>query len=440
MAWLDVPPEPLELLAFGYVREHRTKLNLRQIVSDDVKHLIYSFYPKPCVLFGIGANNYDELGIEGKVLKFQELKAFSKVSIQPQDIFCGYSRFTVKTHEDRIYSIGNNYNGGCGCGEADDDELMLKELREIRMDLIKREENRHFVQCCSSGSTHVLFVLNDRIYATGTKSHGQCGNYTTNTLYIPTLIDDKVYMGKDSIVQIECGYDHTILLNANGRMFACGSNDIYQCGIDKSTKFFSTIQQIECGVLFKSISVGGHHNLCISTDDKLYIFGKNQGHELGVYGVDSQIVYDIPTIHSYFEEKEIVFISTKHQHSMVLDIDGICYLFGANHSFQISKQGHNKLSEISVFQREYPEFKGYRIKGGSCGLDHTLLITERDNKVLGIGGNTYKQTSPFDQMFTKNPHIFTHMEIGIEFEDRIVRAIAGEFTTVLVQGVIQKRL
>lgn len=77
-------------------------------------------------MYGIGANNYNELGTTGKLTAFQELEAFGTLSIQPQDIFYGYSRFTVKTTEDRIYSIGNNYNGDCGCGREEKQILEFK--------------------------------------------------------------------------------------------------------------------------------------------------------------------------------------------------------------------------------------------------------------------------------------------------------------------------
>ena len=405
------------------------------------------------------------------------MEAFGKLSIQPQDIFTGYSRFTVKTHEDRIYSIGNNYNGGCGCGE----DQQIEKYTEILMDNILRnkvtsdlKKPNNFVSCVSSGTNHMLFVLNDILYATGQNEYGQCGNgKAEGVIKTPELITRKFNGDENKIVKIECGYNHSILLSKIGKIYALGSNEEHQCGIEwvdlispdvspavspksmdssgygggfgfsygfnqkKKTRKFKTIQEIPCGVHFRDISVGGYHNLCISTEpsgSKLYIFGKNKTHELGVYK-EAQDYYETPTLHPYFgHNKSISFTSTKHEHSLAIDKDGFCYLFGANNAHQISKKRSEYINDVVIFQKEYHEFRKVRIQSGSCGYNHTVLLARGNHHVIGFGGNDYRQTNPLNQnKITKDPHTFNNMEIGIKFEQRIVRVIAGEFTTVLVQ-------
>lgn len=430
-------------------------------------------------VYGIGANNYNEFGIkanEKKITSFQELEAFGKLSIQPQDIFAGYSRFTVKTHQDRIYSIGNNYNGACGCGK----EVQIEEFKEIAMDNILRNDpkddplkSNNFVSCVSQGTNHMLFVLNDIIYSTGANEYGQCGDGNTKNIHTPVIISKLFNTPKNKIIQIECGYNHSILLSNSGKLYGIGRNQEYQCGIEwdveeeeeEATKdtdtqptyddyggytyggysnnekekieMYKTMREIVCGVLFTDISVGGYHNLCISRDNKLYIFGKNESHELGVYGMDKEKYYQTPTIHPYFHNqrnKQIIFTSTKHEHSMAIDSDNICYLWGANNAHQISKTRSEYITDITIFQKEYHEFRKTKIQSGSCGYNHTLLLTVKNHDVIGFGGNDYRQTNPLNHnKVTKDPHTFNNMEIGIKFEERIVRVIAGEFTSVLIQ-------
>ena len=306
------------------------------------------------------------------------------------------------------------------------------------MNQVERSFDGNFVECVSSGTNHMLFVLNNVLYATGQNGYGQCGDGTTDILYAPKPIKSDILFNSDhnKIISIQCGYNHTIFLNENGKIYGCGRNEDFQCGMESKDKIFLTIREIECGVLFRDISVGGYHNLCISQENKLYIFGKNAMNELGVYGENKQNHYKTPTVHQYFKDrqKSIIFTSTKHEHCMVVDSEYICYLFGANWSHQISKKQSGNIKDIIIFQKEYHEYRKKKIQSGSCGYNHTLLLTLSDHDVIGFGGNGYQQTNPLNQnKITKDPHTFNNMEIGIKFEERIVRVIAGEMTTILIQ-------
>ena len=49
MSWLEPKPEPIEILVYGYCREQKGMLNITIAFPDDVKSLIYEFYPKKCM-------------------------------------------------------------------------------------------------------------------------------------------------------------------------------------------------------------------------------------------------------------------------------------------------------------------------------------------------------------------------------------------------------
>ena len=48
-SWMEPPPEPIQLLCYGYVRQHRIILKIVNDIPDDIKHLVYEFFPKKCM-------------------------------------------------------------------------------------------------------------------------------------------------------------------------------------------------------------------------------------------------------------------------------------------------------------------------------------------------------------------------------------------------------
>ena len=81
---------------------------------------------------------------------------------------------------------------------------------------------------------------------------------------MPIKIDTNLI--KDKIIQIECGWGHTLFLTDRGEIFACGDNRKFQCGIDNGKESLEKITKIafECTTFIKEIKSGFSRNLCMS--------------------------------------------------------------------------------------------------------------------------------------------------------------------------------
>ena len=73
------------------------------------------------------------------------------------------------------------------------------------------------------------------------------------------------------------------------------------------------------------IRVGNESNLCLSSNKKIYIFGSNKDGCLG-FG-DKERIISKPTIHLFFNNKNIVYIRYGLLHGLCISIYGDgCYI------------------------------------------------------------------------------------------------------------------
>ena len=81
--------------------------------------------------------------------------------------------------------------------------------------------------CC--GATHGLVITNNKqCYSFGENRYGQCGTGTKSwEHYItePHLIN----LVNNYVVQMSCGFDHSVLLTNDNRVYSFGDNNQNQC-------------------------------------------------------------------------------------------------------------------------------------------------------------------------------------------------------------------
>jgi VCBS repeat-containing protein len=82
-----------------------------------------------------------------------------------------------------------------------------------------------------------------------------------------------VPMTSTKIVDVACGLTHTLMLDSNGNLYACGSNAHSQLG-DGTTVDKNSPVQIMAGHRFSKISAGSTTSAAIDCDGYLYIWGQ----------------------------------------------------------------------------------------------------------------------------------------------------------------------
>jgi len=149
----------------------------------------------------------------------------------------------------------------------------------------------------ASGEFHCFAITKDnKVLTWGLNQYGQCGissdledgSLITTPTEVETLTDKK-------IVQIAAGEHHSLALSEDGSLYAFGRIDMFEVGIAKSNLPESTFRDLHGNARsvpvptkltnvpkFRSVSVGSHHSLAISTDGVVYSWGFGETYALGL--------------------------------------------------------------------------------------------------------------------------------------------------------------
>jgi alpha-tubulin suppressor-like RCC1 family protein len=130
----------------------------------------------------------------------------------------------------------------------------------------------------SAGYNHTLLVDNTgKVYAWGSDSYGQLGDGTSGTIdSVPQLMSG--FSG--TALSVSAGELFSLILKSDSTLWACGRNSTGQLG-DGGGGNTSTPVQISTLTGVKTMSAGYLHSLIVKSDGTLWACGDNGYGELG---------------------------------------------------------------------------------------------------------------------------------------------------------------
>lgn len=209
-------------------------------------------------------------------------------------------------------------------------------------------------------------------------------------------LDTIILLPGETIVSVSLGGSHSALLTSNGRVFTWGKNNFGQLGdgtvidklspIDITNKFSLLVDE-----KIISITLGDNHSSALTSNGRLFIWGSN---EYGQIGNSTLIKRISPTdITSFFMlsiNETIEYVSLGKTHSAALTSDGRVFTWGNNYSGQLGDGtgvNRNVPTEITD-QFSLPE--GENILCILIGGFHSSAITT-SGRVFIWGNNYYGQ-------------------------------------------------
>jgi alpha-tubulin suppressor-like RCC1 family protein len=280
----------------------------------------------------------------------------------------GYG-YDVKTLSRNTYSCGDNYYGQLGRVVDNNDTIPSQITGNIG------DSN---IVAISVGYNHSLFLDEDRkVYSCGQNSYGELGHGNRNDYDLPTKIDA---LNGSNIVAISAGAYHSLFLDNLGNVYSCGDTEFGKLGrvVDNNT-IPSQITETIDGSNIVAISAGASHSLFLDDLGNVYSCGYGSSGELGH---ENEYDCNLPTKIDTLNGSNIVAISGGEAHSLFLDDLGNVYSCGYGGSGQL---GHENEYDCNL-PTKIDALNGSNIVAISAGAYHSLFLDNLGN-VYSCGDN-----------------------------------------------------
>lgn len=275
-----------------------------------------------------------------------------------------------------VYAFGAGTNGKLGQGD----------LKSHKVPVLIG--GLSYVRTVSAGSNHSLLATEDgSLYSFGYNGDSQLGFGPIKTSSSkPTLVSDI-----SDVVQVVAGSQHSLILTKSGDVYVFGKGQFGQLGLGKDKTSVDVPTKINSLPKMKAISTTYSSNLLLADNGDVYAFGSNN---LGQLGLNSQTDAFVPTKISGISNAAAV---STGGNSLILLENGDVYSFGYNYGGNLGYVPNNnyvlKPQKISTISNAIAIATGAR---------HSLvLLANGDVYSFGKGesgqlghGDTKDQTTP----------------------------------------------
>lgn len=118
------------------------------------------------------------------------------------------------------------------------------------------------------------------------------------------------------VIQIRCGYYHTVILSREKIVYTFGRNDYGQLGLGHTAQRVfgpKAVIQITSGI--DCVTAGCYHTVLVGTNGMMYVFGRNNHGQLGTGDLADR---KSPSSIDFFLNKNIIMVASGYYHTLVL--------------------------------------------------------------------------------------------------------------------------
>ena len=253
------------------------------------------------------------------------------------------------------------------------------------------------------GTNHVLALDKDKhVFAWGNGQQNQLGRRVTERTLTESLQpnrvgfhDSTVKRPSQRIAQIACGDYHGLAIADDGHIWSWGANNYCETGYpenagadDASVLTPRIIHSLE-GKNVESISGGSHHNIAITKDGQVLVWGRCDGSQTGIPASTLEAENDeervlknngkpkilieptpIPNL------KNIVAGACGPEHTIVIDKDGKAYSWGFSANYQTGQGTDDDVDEPTHIDNT--AVRETKLTWAGCGGQYSILASRKE--------------------------------------------------------------
>lgn len=333
------------------------------------------------------------------------------------DVFSGSVHQAIITSHGRIFKWGFNGNGEFGNGSFVSSQIPGETTPNFNFSVNEEIKEISLGYLFSS-----LLTSTGRVFMWGFNQSGQLGNGNETNQSIPNDITSRFNLNSDElIIQISVGWDHTMALSNEGRVFTWGNNPNGELGLSPVLiRYMNTPVDITSNFdlwddeTISQISSGRNHNAVLTSLNRVFTWGDNG---LGNLGDGTRVHSFLPVeITNNFDLNENELVVSLHAggfHSGALSNQGRLFTWGHNSYGQV---GDGTTTSQFLPLDITPNFDFYSeetILKMSGGWSHSVVLTSK-GRVFEWGKIDYAYNSESDEA-QLSPRDITSQLLGVSF-------------------------
>ena len=258
-------------------------------------------------IYTFGWNDYGQCDIDTITsdqknitsLVFSQIECCNKYSFlmnNKGEIYQNFNKYNdiffdgfVSDHSDCIYAWKDNHY------------FKFKENKVNKYKININIKKNSIIKKIACGKNFLLFLSDTGlVYSLGKNTKGQLGLQDYKERSYPT-INELLIKDGERIIDISCGYKHSIALGNSGKVFSWGSNSNGQCGIDIGGNFNTPMYiDVKNKIKFIAICCGFRASFFMDEKRMLYFCGKS--------GIKNGESYFLQSFENIIGEKETMNI------------------------------------------------------------------------------------------------------------------------------------
>lgn len=280
-------------------------------------------------VFTCGLNKSGQCGngtFDERVILATPVRSLSGIPIDMVAASNGCEHMIAVAADGSAYSWGYNDRGQLGLGSTiskSHTPRLIESLREKYNISFAAVSYHHSAVVTTTGEL-LTFGMNDC---------GQLGLDHTQHQHTPQLVDT---LSSQVITKVACGLYHTVVVTAEGEVYSFGKNDYGQLGLGhaRNVKVPSIVKvgTGESDEKIIEICCGYYHTIAITERGKLVNWGRNDYGQLGIGSKDHK---NAPHYVPLPQSSKILKASCGCYHTLILLSNGRVMVFGRNNKGQL---------------------------------------------------------------------------------------------------------